>query len=445
MSTRRDANASLWWRLSWHIGTLIFAVVMTVIVGLCLYATLVLSPNEGVEDRVAAAISEAMYYDGEGNPRVGDGKALRELKQNNGKFWYVVATTDRSLARYGAVPPVYRELVPLAHLFHAADIRGASGSDEIASVKTVSTDYGEIRVLFGGLSNKGWLLLSILQRSWPIYASLLALALPAIFIAVPMIVRQALEGVNAVASQASRIDPRHHGIRLSSSDIPAEIKPLVSAFNQALDRIEENAEKRQRFLIDAAHELRTPIAIMQTRIEGLADAQERRRLLSDVARLGETAEQLLDFERNDQAPDINEDVDLVEMTRMVVADLAPLAIAAGYEISFENDSASVTRQGSPTALPRAIANLVRNAIDHGGGSGMISVSVSSNGCIAVHDEGPGIPLEHRSHVFEPFYRAVPKSQGAGLGLSLVKQIVENHNGRIDLDGSGRGTSVLLYL
>ncbi|MEF9606146.1 hypothetical protein O4J55_29010, partial [Paracoccus sp. PXZ] len=145
------------------------------------------------------------------------------------------------------------------------------------------------------------------------YASLLAVALPAIFIAVPRIVGRALGRISDVAEKAARIEPRQHGTRLPVDGIPKEVAPLVTAFNGALERLENEARKRQRFLIDAAHELRTPIAIMQTRIDGMPDGQERSRLLDDVARLADTAEQLLDFERNDQVTDVDGSVDLVEI------------------------------------------------------------------------------------------------------------------------------------
>ncbi|OBZ94643.1 hypothetical protein ADU59_15825 [Pararhizobium polonicum] len=129
----------------------------------------------------------------------------------------------------------------------------------------------------------------------------------------------------------------------------------------------------------------------------------------------------------------------------MVADLAPLAIAAGYEISFESDVAVLKLDGSPAALPRAIGNLVRNAIDHGGNTGTIVVSVSGVGEITVSDEGPGIPADQREQVFEPFYRVTPRSKGAGLGLSLVKQIVASHGGQVTIDGAPSGTAVRIRL
>jgi signal transduction histidine kinase len=162
--------------------------------------------------------------------------------------------------------------------------------------------------------------------------------------------------------------------------------------------------------------------------------------MEDVARLGETAEQLLAFERNDQVNDRREVVDLVDIARTVVAELAPLALSAGYDISFETQIEKYDMQGNPFALPRAISNIVRNAIDHGGNKGLIHVSVLANGEIAISDEGQGIPEDQQERIFEPFYRVTPKSTGAGLGLSLVKKIVANHNGRIVLESNPSGST-----
>jgi signal transduction histidine kinase len=404
-------------------------VVATVTIGLCVYGAMILSPNVAVEHKISAVVAEAVERDSEGKFQLRDTPELRSLKRQNNGLWYVAATTDGASVSYGTVPAPYAELAHLAYLFQDADIRGSVGTNEIASVENVETAVGEVRILFGGFTDKGWPVLAILAGTYKIYVPLLVVALPAIFLAVPRIVRRALARVSDVADKASQIAPRRYGARLPVDGIPKEVAPLVIAFNRTLERLENEFRKRQRFLIDAAHELRTPIAIMQTRIDGMPEGQERRRLLDDVARLAETAEQLFDFERNDQATDLNKTVDLVEIARTAVADLAPLAIAAGYQISFQSEVESLERKGSPSAIPRAISNLVRNAIDHGGNTGMITVSVSAGGQINVADEGPGIPAEHQELVFETFYRVAPKSKGAGLGLSLVKQVAANHGGR----------------
>lgn len=439
------ATPSLWWKLSWQLSLVIVAVIAAVILGLCVWAATIMSPNIAMEEKIGSAIAAAATRDSQGRLELRETPRLRALKEQNSSLWYVVATIDGASVSYGTIPRPYAELAHLVHLFDDADIRGSAATKEAATIDNAEAAVGEVRILSGGVADKGSPVFALLAKAYPIYVSLLAVALPAIFLAVPRIVGRALARMSDVADKASQIQPRQHGARLPVEGIPKEVAPLVIAFNGTLERLENELKKRQRFLIDAAHELRTPIAIMQTRIDGMPEGQERRRLLHDVARLAETAEQLLDFERNDQATDLHEAVDLVEIARTVVADLAPQAIAAGYRISFQSEVESVERRGSPSALPRAVSNLVRNAIDHGGDRGMITVSVSAGGRITVADEGSGIPAEHQELVFEPFYRVTPKSRGAGLGLSLVKQIVANHRGQVSLQSGSTGTQVTIEL
>ncbi|WP_420963135.1 sensor histidine kinase [Brucella sp. IR073] len=445
MGEAQKPNPSLWWRLSWQLSLVIVAVVVSVIAGLCVWATTIMSPNIAMEDKVVSAIAGAVSRDSRSGLALRDTPALTSLKEQNGGLWFIASGMDGAFVSYGPVPSAYVALGPLVRLFEEADLRGSPATGEIATIENAKTSVGEVRILFGGVANKGWPVLALLARSYPIYISLIALALPAIFLAVPRIVSRALARVSDVAQRAAEIEPRRPEARLPVEGIPREVAPLVIAFNGTLARLDSEFRKRRHFLIDAAHELRTPIAIMQTRIDGMPDGQERRRLMDDVARLAETAEQLLDFERNDQAADLHETVDLVDIARTVVADLAPLAIAAGYQIAFQSEVEALPRKGSPSALPRAISNLVRNAIDHGGNRGTITVSVSAGGEIAVADEGPGILAEHRELVFEPFYRVTPKSTGAGLGLSLVRQVVSNHGGQVNIKSSEMGTLVAIYL
>jgi signal transduction histidine kinase len=159
---------------------------------------------------------------------------------------------------------------------------------------------------------------------------------------------------------------------------------------------------------------------------------ETARLLTDAARLSTLTEQLLDLQRLNQTVERFSRLDLVAACRQVAADLAPLAIAAGYDVSFEPDSEPVVMTGDRPSLERALANLVQNAIDHGGGSGTITIRLNGAGEVSVADQGPGIPFEHRDRIFEPFYRLHPRDRGAGLGLNLVREIVHLHGGRISV-------------
>jgi signal transduction histidine kinase len=445
MAVETKPNSSLWWKLSWQLSVIFAGVIAAVIIGISVYGAIVLSPNISLKHELGGALVDAVGRDSHGRLLLLETPHLKAFKAENEGLWFVIAAGDPSTVSYGPVPAAYTGLASYIYLVKDADIRGAHGVGEAASIDDIETVAGNVRVMYGGRTDRSSAFLTLLAATYPIYVPLLAIAVPAIFLTVPRIVSRALAGLKDVVKKAPEIDPRRAGGRLPTTDVPSEVIPLIVAFNSILDRLEKQFQVRQRFLIDAAHELRTPIAIMQTRIEGMSDDREQRRLMADVARLGETAEQLLDFERNDQATDVHEPVDLVEIARSVVADLAPMAIAGGYEISFESDVDQVERQGCRPALQRAISNLVRNAIDHGGNKGAISVMVSWQGEIAVSDEGPGIPEDQREQVFEPFYRLTPRSTGAGLGLSLVKQIVANHHGQVTIDSAPSGTTFKIWL
>jgi signal transduction histidine kinase len=441
-----EGNTSIKWKLSWQLSLVFITVVASVIIGLCVYGAFILSPNVGIEHKIEHAMAEAVGRDPQGKLQVRDTSRLMALKNENSRLWYVVMTADgASSVSYGTIPAPYAEIAQHVHRFQEADIRGSVDTDEIASIETVATSIGNVKIIYGGNSGRYSPFLAVMTGMYPIYVPLLALALPAIFLAVPRMVRHALAGLNNVVQKATEIEPRQQGSRLPTRGVPKEVLPLVVAFNGVLERLEHEFQKRQRFLIDAAHELRTPITIMQTRIEATLEGEERERLLKDIARLAQAAEQLLDFERNDQTTDLYEMVDLVELTKTVVADLAPVAIAAGYEIAFQSEVDRLFRRGSFSALERALNNLVRNAIEHGGNVGLISVSVSGGGQITVEDQGPGIPLDQQELVFEPFYRVTPRSTGAGLGLSLVRQIVTNHGGRVAIASKPAGTKLTMYL
>lgn len=433
-------NTSLWWKLSWQLSLVFVAVVAAVIVGLCIYGAMILSPNVGLKDRLTNALEDSLVLDQEGRLVVKESEALKAFKAANDRLWFIAATQDGQVASYGVMPENYADMAPYIRFIRDGDIRGARGTTQTASIDAIETPLGEVRVMYGGNTSTTTNILTMMTSLAPIYVPLLAIALPALFLTIPRIVRRGLAGLNKVVEMAPEIDPRRPGTRLPVREAPSEVAPLIVAFNSILERLEEQFQARQRFLIDAAHELRTPIAIMQTRIEGMDEGKERRRLLDDVARLGDTAEQLLAFERNDQADDFDEAIDVVDIARSVVADLAPIAIAAGYEISFESEVDVLMRQGNSAGLTRAIGNLVRNAIDHCGNRGAISVSIYADGRSAVSDEGPGIPAAQQELIFEPFYRVTPRSKGAGLGLALVKQIVASHGGSVSVASSASGTT-----
>jgi signal transduction histidine kinase len=317
-----------------------------------------------------------------------------------------------------------------------------------ARMKRVNTDVGNVQIISatqGPISGVKALFAASLTFLAVTVPGLLLMA-AATFVATPMVIRRAFAGIDTTAEQARRIDFRQHGSRLSADHLPLEVAPLVAAVNDALKRLDDGYSRHQRFVADAAHELRTPIAILNTRLESLPAGPDKIRLLEDSARLATLAEQLLDIQRFDQCRNPFVRVDLVAVARSVAADLAPLAINAGYELSLDTASDRTETLGDRAALERALTNLVQNAIQHGGRRGTITIHVGSDATIDVTDEGDGIPSSERARIFDPFYRLTPLDRGAGLGLNMVREIARLHGGHVAvLDGPNGGACFRLTL
>jgi signal transduction histidine kinase len=394
-----------------------------------------LSEDQRFDDDIADEIAGSIYLNETGGLALrADVDLLEEFAAYPDLWFYAVDAEGRS-ARMGNVPDAIGLTPSALARMTSANFAGETGEETVAILRRVNTDSGQIWVITGGGPEIGFD--SIFAN--PFFVGLLTLLTAVTFLAIPPIVTRQLRGIDEVAAEADKIDADIRGVRLSSEHVPDELHSLVRAVNSALQRLDDGIERRQRFLADAAHELRTPVAILHTRIEALPDDDQRSRLLLDVARLANLANQLLDLQRLDTDQTVFQPVDLVDLGAQVTADMAPLAIGAGDEISFDTEADSVMVSGDAASLSRAVVNLIQNAVIHGGRNGTIRVSIGQEGTIRVADSGPGVAKEHRQTIFEPFNRVVSLDQGAGLGLSLVKDIVGRHNGQISVgDAPGGG-------
>lgn len=428
-------SGSLRTRLTWRMVVMqaLVLVAFTGVAAVPIYQFL--SEDQRFDDDIVDDIAASLHRSQTGQLELlpGDG-LLKEAAAYPGLWFYAVDAEGRSV-QMGEVPAPVMAMPPALARMTSANIAGESGDETVAIVRRLDTDIGRLWIVTGGGPEIGFD--SVFGN--PFFGGLLILLTVVSLFAIPRIVARQLRGVDDVAAQADRIDVDRRGVRLSSAHVPDELHSLVRAVNAALQRLDDGIERRQHFLADAAHELRTPIAILQTRIESLPEGEQRSRLLLDVARLANLANQLLDLQRLDADLTVFEPLNLVDLAAQVVADMAPLAIAAGDEISFDPEVDSVTVAADPASLSRAIVNLIQNAVIHGGHNSAIRVAVGRDGSVRVADSGPGIAQEYRQAIFEPFNRVVPLDQGAGLGLSLVKDIVERHNGHITVgDAPGGG-------
>jgi len=246
------------------------------------------------------------------------------------------------------------------------------------------------------------------------------------------IFRRALLPLRQASEIAQHIGPARTDIRLPVDEIPSEVRPLVSAINKALDRLDEGFRVQREFTADAAHELRTPLSILRTRVETLDDPGVAKALHLDIETMSRVVGQLLDIaELEAFAIDPSEVADLQGACAEVAGFIAPLALEQGREIALLGATTPVWVKGNAEMMKRAIRNLAENAIRHAPEKTVVEFVVEENGTVTVLDRGSGISSEERELIFQRFWRRDRNQQGStGLGLSIVQRIAELHGATI---------------
>jgi two-component system sensor histidine kinase TctE len=230
---------------------------------------------------------------------------------------------------------------------------------------------------------------------------------------------------------------------------PPEVRSLARAINVLLDEVHHSVLAQKRFISDAAHQLRTPLAGLKSQTElALGEATDPalvarlKRVHESASRSAHLVNQLLTLARAEPESAVLQDrvpVDLPRLAREVTAELVPRALAAGIDLGFDesdaNDAAPPQVRGIALLLREALVNLVDNAIRYAGRGATVTVRVQAVGAevvMEVEDNGPGVPAGELEHVFERFVRATPDGNGCGLGLAIVREIVERHAGQVAL-------------
>lgn len=274
-----------------------------------------------------------------------------------------------------------------------------------------------------------------------------------------LIVGYALYPLRELTLKIEDIQAKNLKEPILSKSNSTEIERLTLAFNRLLLRLEETFATQRQFSANAAHELRTPLAVMSTKFEVFeknknpdeADYKEAIGMArSQTDRLSHVIDILLEMTELQSAPK-SDSISLSEITEEVICDL--VAVAEKKSISLVQDDGEARLTGSDTLVYRAIYNLIENAIKYNKEGGTVSVAITDDENFAkviITDTGSGIAKEDWDRIFEPFFR-VDKSRsrsmgGAGLGLALVKEIAVRHGGDVKvIESSNKGSSIELSL
>lgn len=375
--------------------------------------------------------------------------------RNDSVYYRVVSPTGKTVTGYADLPTPSRDKARGNPLFFDALYHGQP------------TRFVVLGRLLAEPGMSGWAMIQVgqtrnareaLAQSMALSATLPIVAFMLIIVALVWYgVRSGLAPLQRVENELEQ----RHPTDLSPLEVnaPQEIDTLVGAINHFMAHLQTTFDQMQRFIGDATHQIRTPLASLRAQVELARDETDPQRLQYYLQRIEHNASvttrltnQLLSnavitHRANTEYAAI---IDLVDILHEALHDAVPLAGGRTADLAVQIDCTRAPLYGDPVALREALRNLIENALQHGGSAGRIGVTlhrVRGNYVCCVSDHGPGIPAHERAQVLERFSRGThAQGPGSGLGLAIVQAVVTRHDGRLALqDNRGGGLRVIIHL
>jgi signal transduction histidine kinase len=381
-------------------------------------------------------VRHSLRRDPDGTIRIGHTDALQYYRAQNPGFRFAVFESDSGPSLAGSDPDLVDALrsKPTVYGYRSAlRIYGDSRSEPQFWMNELRTDFGSFPVALYGYSFHFVDLVYVVLAQADDLGALSYL--PEIILAVAasaIIIKLGLSPINSAVVDLENIGLDTLDRRLHVESFPTELVPFGSAINRTLSRLETAVAGQRRFLANAAHELRTPTAILLAHIEELPATTKGPDLRRDASRIATLVEQLLtSVAISSHQLSIDDRIDLSESVLSVVSDYMPLAVRLRRQIEVDCPASPVMIVGNQRAVESVVMNFIDNALNVEPEGGTVLVRIESDATIEVSDHGPGVEIEARAKVFEAFWRqGESHRKGTGLGLSIVKEIMDALGGRV---------------
>jgi two-component system sensor histidine kinase TctE len=392
---------------------------------------------------------------GESGPRMALSRAAVQMLEldNVDRIYGDVATTDgERLFGNAAFPPLPRPAKLNQPYYYDDVVAGVPVRIVAITVNAPPPAKTDVTIQVAETRNKREALVGeVMLTLIPLQVAMLVAAGIFIWFAVT----SSLATLEETATRLRRYEPDGLAPLRDVQGLPSEVQPLIGAINGLIENLALARGAQQRFIANAAHQLRTPLAALQVQTERALRETNREKhaaaladVISALSRMRHLTQQLLTLSRSDPSSQgmlQMTELDLTELARSELEKFADPAVNRNVDLGYEGPEQPVVTMGERQLLAALLDNLVDNAIQYGGAGCKVTVGVVADPpLLYVEDDGPGISPVEREHVFEPFYRPRnSKSGGCGLGLTIAREIAARHGAVLTLhDGAhGRGTRI----